>query len=63
MMFRYSFQMDDEAQMVEDAVSQTMDEGIITGDLGGESSTSDVGDAIVAKIQGWLKSKSNGVAQ
>jgi len=57
MMLRYSFQMDEEAKMIDDAVRETMDAGILTGDLGGTASTSEVGDAIVAKVKDMLKSK------
>lgn len=52
MLLRYSMDMDKEAKMIEDAVEQVIDEqGIITPDLGGSASTSQVGDAIVAAIK------------
>ncbi|EEP77703.1 3-isopropylmalate dehydrogenase [Uncinocarpus reesii 1704] len=51
MMFRYSFNMEAEAKAIEQAVSATLDAGIRTPDLGGKAGTSDVGDAIVARIK------------
>lgn len=55
LMFRYSFNMEDEAKLVEEAVRHTLDSGIRTGDLGGKSSTKDIGDAIVSYLRGKYK--------
>ncbi|GMM32698.1 3-isopropylmalate dehydrogenase [Saccharomycopsis crataegensis] len=51
MMLRLSLDMSKEADAVELAVKQVIDSGISTGDLGGENSTSEVGDAIAANIK------------
>lgn len=50
MMFRYSFDLEKEAQIIDDAVGRTLEKGIFTGDIGGKSSTSEVGDAILQEI-------------
>lgn len=51
LMFRYSLNMEAEAQRIENAVRTVLDSGNRTGDLGGKASTSEVGDAIVAALQ------------
>jgi 3-isopropylmalate dehydrogenase len=51
LMFRYSFGMEKEAKLIEEAIRQTLDSGIRTADLGGKSRTKEVGDAIVAYLQ------------
>lgn len=52
LMFRYSLDMETEAQRIEKAVQGVLDAGIRTPDLGGKSGTNEVGDAIVAALQG-----------
>ncbi|EAW16601.1 3-isopropylmalate dehydrogenase [Aspergillus fischeri NRRL 181] len=52
LMFRYSLDMEAEAQQIEKAVQGVLDAGIRTPDLGGKSGTNEVGDAIVAALQG-----------
>ncbi|XHG01681.1 3-isopropylmalate dehydrogenase B [Aspergillus wentii] len=52
MMFRYSLNMEAEAQRVENAVRTVLDSGIRTPDLGGKAGTDEVGDAIVAALRG-----------
>jgi 3-isopropylmalate dehydrogenase len=50
MMLRTSLGLEDAAQAVERAVSDTIDAGLRTGDLGGKASTSDVGAAVAERI-------------
>ncbi len=50
MMLRTSLGLEDAAQAVEQAVSDTIDAGIRTGDLGGNASTSEVGAAVANRI-------------
>jgi 3-isopropylmalate dehydrogenase len=52
LMFRYSLDMETEAQQIEKAVQVVLDAGIRTPDLRGKSGTNEVGDAIVAALQG-----------
>ncbi|HEX3972538.1 MAG TPA: 3-isopropylmalate dehydrogenase [Stellaceae bacterium] len=55
MMLRYSFDMDEEAQVVEKAISNTLTAGIRTGDIMQPGmkrvSTSEMGDAVLAELQ------------
>lgn len=51
MMFRYSFLMEAEAQLIEQAVSAVLESGVRTPDLGGKAKTEEVGDAIVDFIK------------
>jgi isocitrate/isopropylmalate dehydrogenase len=44
--------------MIDDAVRKTMDDGVLTPDLGGSSTTTDVGDCIIKHIQNSLKLES-----
>jgi len=46
MMLRFSFGLDKQAEVIEKAAEQTIDKGIRTGDIGGKSSTGEVGDAV-----------------
>jgi 3-isopropylmalate dehydrogenase len=55
MLLRYSFGMEREAQLVEDAVRSVLDSGFRTKDLGGNSSTVDTGDAIAAELEKLLQ--------
>ena len=50
LMFRYSLDMEAEAQKVEAAVRTVLDKGIRTADLGGQATTSEIGDAVVAAL-------------
>jgi len=50
MMLRYSLNMPSEALAIEKAVRTVLDDGFGTGDIGGTSSTSELGD----KIEGAL---------
>lgn len=49
MMLLYSFNKPEEAKAIEEAVRRTIDEGVNTGDIGGNSTTKEVGDH-VAKV-------------
>ncbi|KAL1956693.1 hypothetical protein VTO42DRAFT_6943 [Malbranchea cinnamomea] len=55
MMFRYSFDMEREAAIIEKAVSDVLEAGVRTPDLGGSAKTNEVGDAIVERIKEALK--------
>lgn len=44
--------MENEARQIEDAVRAVLDRGLRTPDLGGNSSTQEFGDAVVAALQG-----------
>lgn len=50
LMFRYSLNMEAEAQRIEDAVRRVLDSGLRTADLGGKMGTKEMGDAIVAAL-------------
>ncbi|MDD9952432.1 MAG: isocitrate/isopropylmalate family dehydrogenase, partial [Zetaproteobacteria bacterium] len=53
-MLRYSFGLNEEADAIDKAVEQVLNEGVLTADLvsgGGKSvGTEEMGDAIVARI-------------
>lgn len=55
MMLRYSLGLPKEADAVEQAVKNAIDSGVVTKDLGGSSSTKEVGDAVVAELEKILK--------
>ncbi|KAI5924915.1 3-isopropylmalate dehydrogenase [Camillea tinctor] len=55
MMCRYSLQLPKEADAIEAAVRNVLDGGLRTKDLGGESGTQAVGDAVVAELVKLLK--------
>jgi 3-isopropylmalate dehydrogenase len=50
MMLRYSFSLEAEAAAIEKAVSEAIDSGARTGDLGGSLSTRQMADEIVARL-------------
>ena len=55
MMMRYAFDRQREADLIEAAVAETLREGVRTPDLGGDATTSQMGDAIderLAKLAG-----------
>ena len=56
MMLQYSFNLPKEAKAIEEAVRRTIDNGISTRDIGGKSTTKQVGDH-VAKTLAELLSK------
>ncbi|KAK7717525.1 3-isopropylmalate dehydrogenase [Diaporthe eres] len=55
MMLRYSLGLPKEADVVEQAVKNAIDSGVVTKDLGGSASTKEVGDAVVAELEKILK--------
>ena len=55
MMLRYSLHRPADATAVEAAVKAAIDDGVLTRDLGGQASTSEMGDAIVARLTEILK--------
>lgn len=54
MMMQYSFGRFDEARIIEKAVSNVIETGVRTGDIGGKATTSEVGDAIAAELEKLL---------
>lgn len=65
MMFRYSLGLEAEARAVENAVRKVLDDksvggyGLLTKDLGGSASTTEVGDAVVQAIKAELEKIAN----
>ena len=51
LMLRYSLGLPDEAEAVEEAVCRTIEKGIRTADIGGSSSTRDMGDEIARTLK------------
>jgi 3-isopropylmalate dehydrogenase len=50
MMLRHSFSREAEAARIEAAVAKALADGIKGADLGGASGTSEIGDAVVARL-------------
>ncbi|KAI0024598.1 putative 3-isopropylmalate protein [Xylariomycetidae sp. FL0641] len=55
MMCRYSLRLPKEADAIEAAVRNVLDAGVRTKDLGGETGTKEMGDAVVAELNKILK--------
>jgi 3-isopropylmalate dehydrogenase len=55
MMLKYSLQEPELAKAVDQAVKVVIEKGIKTGDIGGSSKTSEVGDAVAAELAAILK--------
>lgn len=55
MMCRYSLGLPNEAKTIEAAVKNAIDSGILTKDLGGSASTTEMGDAVVKELEKLLK--------
>ena len=55
MMLKYSLQQPALAEKVDRAVKNTIDKGVNTADIGGSSTTSEVGDAIAKELETILK--------
>lgn len=50
MMLKYSLNMPEEAKAIDEAVKNVIESGVNTKDIGGTSSTSEVGDAIAKEL-------------
>ena len=50
MMLQYSFNLQDEAKAIEEAVKRTIEAGICTPDINGTSSTQEVGDKVAEEL-------------
>ena len=55
MMLKYSLRLPAESTAVEEAVRRTIEKGIRTKDIGGTSSTSEVGNAVAEELKKVLK--------
>lgn len=51
MLLQYSLNLLEEAKAVEEAVKNTIESGVRTGDIGGDSSTKEVGDATAKELE------------
>lgn len=51
MMMLYSFNLPEESKAIEEAVRITIDSGVSTKDIGGSSSTKDVGDRVAKELE------------
>lgn len=54
-MFKYSLCLPELASKIDEATKITIDKGVRTKDIGGSSTTSQVGDAIAAELENLLK--------
>jgi 3-isopropylmalate dehydrogenase len=55
MMFKYSLCLPEYAAKIDEATKIAIDNNIRTKDIGGSSTTSEVGDAIAAELEKLLK--------
>jgi 3-isopropylmalate dehydrogenase len=55
MMLQYSLNLPVEAKAVEEAVRRTIEKGTKTKDIGGSTTTVQMGDAVVAELKTVLK--------
>jgi 3-isopropylmalate dehydrogenase len=55
MMLQYSLNLPAEAKAVEEAVRRTIESGVKTKDIGGTSTTVEMGDAVAAELGRILK--------
>ena len=51
MMLSYSLNLPDEASAIEEAVMVTIDSNVTTKDIGGSSTTTEVGDRVAAELE------------
>lgn len=56
MLLQFSLNLPVEAKAVEEAVRRTIDKGVRTGDIGGNATTSEVGDAVAEELKKVLSS-------
>lgn len=54
MMLKLSLNLVEEGRAIEQAVKNVLDSGIMTGDLGGSATTTEVGDAVAAEVKKLL---------
>ena len=54
MMLKYSLNLPAEAEVIEQAVRETIDSGVRTSDIGGKASTQEVGDAVAKALEKLL---------
>jgi len=52
MLLRHSLGREEEARRIERAVARTLGDNIFAGDLGGQASTREIGDAVLARLSG-----------
>ena len=57
MLLLYSLNMPEESGLVEKAVRNMIEKGVCTGDIGGKSSTREVGDAVAEELERLLKTR------
>ncbi len=57
LLLRYSLDMDAEANAIEAAVDRVIERGVLTRDLGGEASTGDVTNAVLAELKAHTNSR------
>ena len=55
MMLKYSFNMQKESDILEQAIQEVLNQGIMTADLGGSASTEEIGDAIAKTVEAKAK--------
>lgn len=55
MLLQYSLNRPAEARIIEEAVRNVIEAGIRTGDIGGKSTTVEVGDAVAAELEKLLQ--------
>ncbi len=58
MMLRYSFNLNEAGEALENAVKETLKDGVKTRDIGGENSTEEMSDAILTKFSHLLQKRS-----
>ncbi|KAL8816230.1 MAG: hypothetical protein Q9223_004725 [Gallowayella weberi] len=51
MLLQYSLNLPEEAKVIEEAVKRTIDNGVMTHDIGGKASTMEVGDATAKELE------------
>jgi len=57
MLLQYSLGLKDEAKAIEEAVKNVIEAGVRTTDIGGNSSTREVGDAVATELEKVLKQR------
>lgn len=55
MLLQYSLNRPAEARIIEEAVRNVTEAGVRTGDIGGKSTTVEVGDAVAAELEKLLQ--------